>query len=143
MKEIEMLDNINVRERGGEPMSVPKTNLPPPFRFLRASHATFTSRDLAKSRAFYTEVLGLLVSDEDKDTLYLRGLEERAHHSLTIKRTQDDPACLHVGMRVHAEEELERARHTSEQHVLLCRWPTQPFQRPTLHTAAGAPTPLD
>jgi catechol 2,3-dioxygenase-like lactoylglutathione lyase family enzyme len=78
-------------------MSVPKTNRHPPFRFLRASHAIFTSRDLAKSREFYTEVLGLLVSNEDKDTLYLRGLEERAHHSLAIKRTQDEPACLRVG----------------------------------------------
>jgi len=36
-------------------------------------------------------VLGLVVSDEDRDTLYLRGLEERAHHSLTIRRTLEEP----------------------------------------------------
>ena len=124
-------------------MSVPKTNLHPPFRFLRASHATFTSRDLAKSREFYTEVLGLLLSDEDKDTLYLRGLEERAHHSLTIKRTQDEPAGLRVGMRVHDEEELERAKHTFEQHRLPCRWADEPFQCPTLHTVDVVGTPLE
>jgi catechol 2,3-dioxygenase len=124
-------------------MSIPKTNLHPPFHFLRASHATFTSRDLAKSRAFYTEVLGLLVSDEDQDTLYLRGLEERAHHSLTIKRTQDEPACLRVGMRVHDEEELERAKHTFEQHGLQCRWADEPFQGRTLHTVDAVGTPLE
>ena len=116
-------------------MSVPQTNLRPPFRFLRASHASFTSRDLAKSREFYTEVLGLVVSDEDQDTLYLRGLEERAHHSLTIKRTRDEPACLRVGMRVGDEDELERAKHTFEQQGLPCRWADAPFAGRALHTA--------
>jgi catechol 2,3-dioxygenase len=124
-------------------MSVPKTNLQPPFRFVRASHAIFTSRDLAKSRAFYTEVLGLLVSDEDKDTLYLRGLEERAHHSLTIKRTEDEPACVRVGMRVRDEEELERAEHTFQQRGLPCCWTDEPFQGRALHTVDVVGTPLE
>jgi catechol 2,3-dioxygenase len=124
-------------------MSVPKTNLHPPFRILRASHASFTSRDLAKSREFYTEALGLVVSDEDKDTLYLRGLEERAHHSLTIKHTRDEPACLRVGMRVHDEDELDRAKHTFEQLGLPCRWADEPFQGRTLHTVDAMGTPLE
>jgi catechol 2,3-dioxygenase len=124
-------------------MSVPETNLHPPFRFLRASHAIFTSRDLAKSREFYTEVLGLLVSDEDKDTLYMRGLEERAHHSLAIKRTREEPACLRVGMRVQDEDELERAKRTFEQHGLPCRWADEPFQGRALHTVDVVGTPLE
>jgi catechol 2,3-dioxygenase len=124
-------------------MPVPTTNLHPPFRFLRASHAILTSRDLAKSREFYTEVLGLLVSDEDKDTLYLRGLEERAHHSLVVKRTLDEPACVRVGMRVTDEDDLERAKHTFEQHGLPCRWFDEPYQGRTLQTVDGVGTPLD
>jgi catechol 2,3-dioxygenase len=39
-------------------------------------------RDPSRSREFYTQVLGLVVSGEDRDTLYLRGVEERSHHSL-------------------------------------------------------------
>ena len=124
-------------------MAPPTTNPRPPFRFLRASHATLTSRDLAKSREFYTEALGLVVSDEDGDTLYLRGLEERAHHSLTIKRTQDEPTCISVGMRVQDEDELERAKYTFEGHGLPCRWTDQPFQGRTLHTFDAVGTPLD
>src|ERR1700730_14463521 len=124
-------------------MDVPQTNFGLPFRFRRASHLALTSRDLVKSREFYTEVLGLVVSDEDKDTLYLRGLEERAHHSLTIKRTPDEPACLRVGMRVHDEEELERAKHTFEQLGLPCRWVDEPFQGRTLHTLDVVGTPLE
>jgi catechol 2,3-dioxygenase len=124
-------------------MSVPATNLHPPFRFLRASHASFTSRDLAKSREFYTEVLGLVVSDEDSDTLYLRGLEERAHHSLMIKRTREEPACLRVGIRVRDEEQLDRAKHTFEQHGLPCRWADEPFEGRALHTVDVVGTPLE
>ena len=65
-------------------MPIPKTNFHPPFNITRASHLVFTARDLAKSRAFYIEVMGLIVSDEDANTLWLRGVEERAHHSLTL-----------------------------------------------------------
>ena len=124
-------------------MSVPERNLHPPFRFLRASHAILTSRDLAKSREFYTEVLGLVVSDEDKDTLYLRGLEERTHHSLTIKLTPDEPACVRVGLRVDDEEALELARRTFEQHGLPCHWVDEPFQGRALHTVDVTGTPLE
>jgi catechol 2,3-dioxygenase len=129
--------------RGRAALSVPKTNLQPPFRVLRAGHARLTSRDLAKSREFYTEVLGLVVSDEDADTLYLRGLEERAHHSLVITRTEDEPACRRVGLRVHDDDDLERAKHAFERHGLPCRWVDEPFQGRTLHTFDVVGTPLE
>ncbi|HEY6761768.1 MAG TPA: VOC family protein [Baekduia sp.] len=124
-------------------MAVPLTNQHPPFRFLRASHAALTSRDLARSREFYTEVLGLVVSDEDEDTLYLRGLEERAHHSLAITRTRDEPACLRVGLRVHDDGDLKRAKRTFEHRGLACRWVDDPFAGPVLHTVDAAGTPLE
>jgi len=91
-------------------MSLPATNLHPPFNTTRASHIVFTARDLAKSRAFYTEVLGLIVSDEDADTIFLRGVEERAHHSLTLKRTSGTPFCERVGFRVFSDEDIESAK---------------------------------
>ena len=71
---------------------VPQTNFAPPFNITRASHIVLTARDLARSRDFYAEVLGLMVSDEDADTIHLRGAEERCHHSLTLKKTTGAPA---------------------------------------------------
>jgi len=68
-------------------VTLPQTNFNPPFNITRASHLAFTARDLAASRDFYIEVLGLIVSDEDANTIWLRGVEERCHHSLTLKRT--------------------------------------------------------
>lgn len=49
-------------------MHVPQTNSESPIRLRSASHAVFNSRDLPKSREFYTEVIGLVVTSEDKDT---------------------------------------------------------------------------
>src|ERR1043165_4431282 len=97
-------------------MNLPQTNFRPPFNITRASHLVLTSRDLARSRDFYTEVIGLKVSDETATTIHLRGVEERAHHSLTLKRTKEEPACERVGFRVFEEEDLERAKSHFDRH---------------------------
>ena len=65
---------------------------PPPFNITRASHAVLTAKDLGASRAFYVDALGFVVSDEDRDTINLRGLEEGsglepAHVALGHQRT--------------------------------------------------------
>lgn len=74
-------------------MSLPQTNFRPPFNITRASHLVLTSRDLAKARDFYTEVIGLKVSDETATTIFLRGVEERAHlPQLALSR---DPQSIH------------------------------------------------
>ena len=42
--------------------------------------------DLAASRAFYVDVLGLYVTEEDEDAIYLRSLEEFIHHNLVLRK---------------------------------------------------------
>ena len=69
-------------------MAIPKPNYNPPFNITRASHSVLHVKDLAKSRAFYVDLIGLIVSDEDKDTIYLRGVAEVCHHSLVLKRAR-------------------------------------------------------
>ena len=66
-------------------MSLPPTAFPPPFPITRASHAVITVNDLAKSRAFYADGIGLVATDEIGDAIYLRGVEQAAHHSLENK----------------------------------------------------------
>src|SRR5258708_34675497 len=89
---------------------IPQTNFNPPFNITRASHLVFTARDLAASRDFYVEVMGLIVSDEDANTIWLRGVEERCHHSLTLKRTSGTPVCEHIGFRVFTDEDLSKSK---------------------------------
>src|SRR5262245_11301960 len=114
-----------------------------PIRISRASHAVFTSRDLARSKEFYTEAVGLVVSHEDRDTLYLRGLEERGHHSLVLKRTNDAPECERIGMRVFDEEMMDRAFAFFKARDLPCAWVERPFQGRTLHVTDAVGTPLE
>ena len=72
-------------------MKIPAPVYHPSFNITRASHVVMTVKDLAASKHFYTEVVGLIVSDEDSNTVYLRGLEEACHHSLALKRATGKP----------------------------------------------------
>ncbi|PWI22494.1 3,4-dihydroxyphenylacetate 2,3-dioxygenase, partial [Kurthia sibirica] len=56
-------------------MSLPTTNHDPGFRITRASHVVLTVRDLAASRQFYEKVIGLILTAEEGDALYFRGVE--------------------------------------------------------------------
>ena len=61
-------------------MPVPAFNLYPPFSIVRVSHTELVVRDLATSRAFYVDTLGLQVTFEDSRMICLRAMEERGHH---------------------------------------------------------------
>src|SRR5260370_16806724 len=99
-------------------MPLPQPVYYPPFNITRASHVVMTSRDLEASRAFYEQVVGLVVSDDDADTLYFRGLEEVCHHSLVIKRRSQAHECEAIGFRVLTKEKLEQAPHFFKPKVL-------------------------
>jgi len=123
--------------------NIPKTNFHPPFNITRASHLVFTARDLVKSREFYTEVMGLIVSDEDADTLWLRGVEERAHHSLTLKKTAGQPECERVGFRVFMDEDLDKAKAHFDKAGIKAAFVETPHQDRTLHFNDPAGTPVE
>ncbi|QQP52676.1 Hypothetical protein FKW44_004902 [Caligus rogercresseyi] len=54
-------------------MPVPAPNLYPDFNVIRLSHACLNVSDLVESKKFYTEILGLQVTDEsDTQSIYVR-----------------------------------------------------------------------
>src|SRR5262245_28071286 len=124
-------------------MSLPPTAVPPPFQITRASHAVITVSDLARSRAFYADGLGLVVSDETNDTLYLRGVEEAAHHSLVLKQASATPSAERVGLRAFTEEDLDRAKTHFDKAGLPAKFVEAPHQGRTLHVADPVGTPLE
>jgi catechol 2,3-dioxygenase len=77
-----------------------------PFHILRAAHAELHVTDLAKSRAFYVDVLGFIVTEETPTEIYLRGVEERLHHSLILKKAET-PTVGHMSFRVETNEDVE------------------------------------
>jgi catechol 2,3-dioxygenase len=121
-------------------VSIPKPNYNPPFNITRASHVVLDVTDLGKSRAFYVDLIGFIVSAEDKDTIYLRGVAEASHHSLVLKRAAAAQA-ERVGMRCFSEEDLDKAKFYFEKAGLPAQWVERPHQGRTLHVndAVGAP----
>jgi catechol 2,3-dioxygenase len=113
----------------------------PLFAITRASHVAHRARDLAASKNFYVDLLGLAVSDETKDTLWLRGMEEGCHHSLVLKA--GEPCCERVGMRVLTEEDLDLAHAHFSKADFPVAWVEVAHQGRTLHTTDPAGTPLE
>lgn len=123
-------------------MAIPLAAYPAPFNITRASHAILTVKDLGASRAFYVDALGFAVSDEDADTLYLRGVEEACHHSLVLKRAKD-ALCERAGFRVYTEDDLEKAKAYFERAGLPAKWVEVAHQGRTLHVNDAVGTPLE
>src|ERR1044072_3787976 len=97
----------------------------PPFNIVRASHVELGVSDLAKSRAFYVDCLGYIVSDEDGRALYLRGVEERNRHSVVLRKS-DDIAALAIGFKAGSDEDLDKAADWLARRKLPGSWPEPP-----------------
>jgi 3,4-dihydroxyphenylacetate 2,3-dioxygenase len=78
----------------------------PPFEIVRIAHLELVVRDLGAAREFYVDLLGLPVTEETADAIYLRGYEERVHHSLVLRRGAE-PLLGHVAFRVWEEGDLD------------------------------------
>ncbi len=89
-------------------MPVPAPNLYPPFNTVRLSHVEFGVTDLARSRAFYVDTLGLQVTEESADTICLRAMEERGHHCIILKQAAVAEA-RYLSFKVWDEDNLDRA----------------------------------
>lgn len=122
-------------------MGLPTPIYKPPFSITRMSHVVSRVADIPASRAFYVEVLGMAVSDEDRETLWLRGLEEGCHHSLVLRKGA--PECERVGFRVLVEEDLDLVARHFRDAGLPTQWVEVPFQTRTLHTVDPVGTPLE
>jgi catechol 2,3-dioxygenase len=114
----------------------------PPFNVVRASHVQLGVRDLKRSRAFYVDCLGLLVSDESEEALYLRGVEERNHHSLVLRQAREADVRA-LGFKLASEDDLDRAEAWFRRRNLPTSFPDLPFQGRTLRTADNFGMPLD
>ena len=116
--------------------------LDPPFRIVRASHIELGVRDLARARAFYVDCLGLLATDETADALYLRGVEERNHHSIVLRKARG-PAATALGFKLGSEDDIDRAAAWFGARNLPVSFPEVPYQGRTLRTADAFGMPLD
>jgi catechol 2,3-dioxygenase len=123
-------------------MPVPTHTFSPPFNVVRGSHVVLRVRDLGASRAFYADTIGLKLEDGDHDTLYLRGMEERNHHSLVLKRGSE-PVAERIAFKVASPDDLDRAHRFFKERQLPAEFVEVPHQDRTLHTLDTQGNPLE
>lgn len=123
-------------------MPIPAPNLYPPFNIVRLSHVEFGVTDLANSKAFYVDTLGLQITDQTSDAIYLRAMEERGHHCIVLRQATEARAC-ELGFKVFDEENLEKAAHFFKSKDLPVEWVERPYQSRTFRTRDNFGTPLE
>lgn len=123
-------------------MPVPAPNLYPPFNIVRLSHVEYRVTDLARSRAFYVDTLGLQVSFEDDSRIYLRAMEERGHHCIVLVRA--DTADVGVlGFKLYDTPDLDAAQAWFAARGLPTQWVDRPFMGRVLRTRDPFGIPLE
>ncbi len=89
------------------PNPIPTPSSPAPD-IVRCASMELVVTDLVASRAFYVDVLGLHVTEEDDEVVYLRSFEEFIHHNL-ILRKGPVAAVAAFSYRVRTPEDVDRA----------------------------------
>jgi catechol 2,3-dioxygenase len=92
-----------------------------PFDIMRAAFVELRVTDLEASERFYAQLLGMIVSARTDDAVYLRGWEERQHHSLILRR-DTVAAAARLGFRVRAERDLDLLHDELSGRGLTVRW---------------------
>ena len=123
-------------------MPLPKHVFDPPFNVVRTSHVVLDVTDLDRSLAFYQATLGLHLEDRTPSEAYLRGVEERQHHSLVLKKTTT-PACERIGFKVGSDEDLDKAAAFLAAKGLRHAFVDVPYQGRTLQAIDPFGTPLE
>jgi catechol 2,3-dioxygenase len=102
----------------------------------------FTVKDLAASRAFYADTLGLQVTGQSEEHVCLRGLEERGHHSIVLRQGRR-PFAGALAFKVYDESDLDKLKSFFEAKSLAAHWIERPHQGRTLRAADPSGTPLE
>jgi len=116
------------------------------MKIAHAGHAELQVKDLEASKRFFTDVVGLLVSDEDDKSVYLRAWQDFEHHSLLLTKG-DESALVHLGWRVEDPESLDQFARHFEQIGIPCTWTEAGAERGQgrglrFYTPSGVPMEL-
>ena len=91
------------------------------MRIAHLGHAELLVRDLPASREFFTEVMGLFVTAETDEQVYLRAWQDWDHHTLVL--TQAGESSLgHVGWRVSGPDGLAQFERHLEAAGVEVSW---------------------
>jgi catechol 2,3-dioxygenase len=123
-----------------------------PFNIIRCSYGILGVKNLAVSKKFYTEAIGLIETETTSDATYLRCLEERQHHSFVLIQDErlnsstseiQPPKCYGLGFKVSKEEDLDALKVHFEGLNLSVKWISRYAQGRTLAAKTPQGIPLE
>ncbi|WP_276957335.1 VOC family protein, partial [Allomeiothermus silvanus] len=85
------------------------------------AHVELLTPKLEQSLYFFSEVMGLTVSDTAADAVYLRGWDDYEHHTLKLTAASR-PGLGHFAFRVRSPEALARRVRLVQQSGLGQGW---------------------
>ncbi|WP_106497970.1 3,4-dihydroxyphenylacetate 2,3-dioxygenase [Lentibacillus sp. Marseille-P4043] len=91
------------------------------FNIIRTARAIVRVTDLNAARDFYVNGLGFIETESDDQYIYLRGLEERGHHSYVLKKA-DQPGVEVISYKVEQEEDLDKLAAYFEGKRIQTKW---------------------
>jgi len=98
--------------------------------------------DLAASRRFYVDTLGLQVTDESGGVIYLRAMEERGHHCIILRQAENADVGV-LGFKLFDTPDLDKAEAFFRAKGLPVDWVERPYQGRTLLTRDPWGIPLE
>src|SRR5262249_28284873 len=87
---------------------------------VRLGHIEYRVTDLERARHFYVDLLGFHETEHDRDHIYLRAIEDREHHTVTL-RAAPTRGVGHVGFKVSGPDALDRLERRFRRLGLLVR----------------------
>ncbi len=100
----------------------------PEFDVVKSGHIEYYVTDLATAKKFYVDTLGFVLTERDPSHLYLRGLEDRRHHCLTLTKSSE-PGVGHFAFRVASERDLPRLEGLLKENGCYTTWVTRGEER--------------
>jgi catechol 2,3-dioxygenase-like lactoylglutathione lyase family enzyme len=83
------------------------------IRVKKIAHATYEMSDVQQQTEYYTEILGLTLTERDKDAVYLASTVD--HHSVVLRRGSQ-PQCVRVGFQLGLDDDLDAFERQVQGH---------------------------
>src|SRR5258707_14059192 len=91
------------------------------MKIAHAGHAELLVHNLEASKKFFTETMGLFITEEDATSVYLRAWQDWEHHTLILTKGEKS-SLLHLGWRVETPESLEQYARCFDETGIPYRW---------------------
>jgi catechol-2,3-dioxygenase len=88
------------------------------IRVKKIAHATYELPDLEQQAQYYTDIIGLTLTEKSKDTVYLASTLD--HHSVALKRGPQTQ-CIAIGFQLGMDDDLGEFERQVRAHGIKTR----------------------